>query len=176
METGVSSPFSQKPPTGSCPEPAESSSPSIPISVRSSLILPCHIFLGLPSGLLLSGLPTKTLKTPFPSPCVPNILSTLPSSFNHPNNIRRRIRAVNFIIMQLYPRSVCLHFRSNILLNTLLKNPQSMFLPQSERPIFEPTQYNWQNYSFEYFNLQVFWYETGRQKILERILAIIPWI
>jgi hypothetical protein len=28
-----------------------------------------------------------------------------------------------------------------------------MFLPQSERPSFSSTQYNWQNYSFIYFNL-----------------------
>jgi hypothetical protein len=28
-----------------------------------------------------------------------------------------------------------------------------MFLPQSERPIFAPTQHNWQNYSFVCFNL-----------------------
>jgi hypothetical protein len=31
---------------------------------------------------------------------------------------------------------------------SVLKNPQSMFLPQSERPSFVPIQYNWQNYSF----------------------------
>jgi len=32
---------------------------------------------------------------------------------------------------------------SNILLNTVLKNPQSVFLPQSERPSFAPIQHNW---------------------------------
>jgi hypothetical protein len=35
--------------------------PSIPISLRSMLMLPSHLRLGLPSGLLPSGLPTKTL-------------------------------------------------------------------------------------------------------------------
>jgi len=35
--------------------------PSIPISLRSSLMLSSHLRLGLPSGLLPSGLPTKTL-------------------------------------------------------------------------------------------------------------------
>jgi hypothetical protein len=34
---------------------------SIPISLRSSLMLSSHLSLGLPSGLLPSGLPTKTL-------------------------------------------------------------------------------------------------------------------
>jgi hypothetical protein len=28
-----------------------------------------------------------------------------------------------------------------------------MLLPQSERPSFAPIQYNWQNYSFVFFNL-----------------------
>jgi hypothetical protein len=35
--------------------------PSILISLRSILMLPSHLCLGLPSGLLPSGLPTKTL-------------------------------------------------------------------------------------------------------------------
>jgi hypothetical protein len=33
---------------------------------------------------------------------------------------------------------------------SFLRNPQSMFLPQSERPSFALIQYNWQNYSFIY--------------------------
>jgi hypothetical protein len=35
-----------------------------------------------------------------------------PTWFNHPNNIRRRIQAVKFIIMQFSPWSVFLIFRS----------------------------------------------------------------
>jgi hypothetical protein len=35
--------------------------PSIPISLTSILMLSSHLRLGLPSGLLPSGLPTKTL-------------------------------------------------------------------------------------------------------------------
>jgi hypothetical protein len=52
-------PCSQKPATGPYPEPAESS--SITICPRSVLMLFSHLRLGLPSGLLLSGLPNKTL-------------------------------------------------------------------------------------------------------------------
>jgi hypothetical protein len=42
-------------------------SPSIPISLRSIFVLPFHLRLGLPSGLLPSGLPPKIRQTPLPS-------------------------------------------------------------------------------------------------------------
>jgi hypothetical protein len=50
-----------------------------------------------------------------------------------------------------------------------------MFLPQRERPSFPSIQHNWQNYSCVYFNLQ-FLYERGKQKILDWMIASIPWI
>ena len=43
-----------------------------PTSWRSSLILPTHLRLGLPSGLLPYGFPTKTLYTPSPHPYAPH--------------------------------------------------------------------------------------------------------
>jgi hypothetical protein len=69
-----------------------------------------------------------------------------PPRFNHPNNIQWRIQAVKFIIMQFSSQSVFLPSRSKYPpQHTVLKNPQSMFFPQSERPSFATIQHNWQN-------------------------------
>jgi hypothetical protein len=51
--------------------------PSIPISLRFILMLPSQLRLGLPSGLLPSGLQTKTPQTPLPSP----MRATCPAHF-----------------------------------------------------------------------------------------------
>jgi hypothetical protein len=61
---------------------------------------------------------------------------------------------VKFIIMQFSPWSIFLPFRSKYPpQHSVLKNPQSMFLNQSERPSFAFIHYTWQNHSFVYFNL-----------------------
>jgi hypothetical protein len=76
-----------------------------------------------------------------------------PPWFNHPNNIKLGIKAMKFIIMHLPQWSIFLSFRSKYPQHTVLRNLQSMFLSQSEKPSFAPIQHNWQNYSFVYFNL-----------------------
>jgi hypothetical protein len=79
-----------------------------------------------------------------------------PPWFNHPNNIQWRMQAAKFIIMQFSLWPVFLTFRFKYPQHSVLRNPQYMFLPQSERPSFAPIQDNWQNYSFVYFNLRFF--------------------
>jgi hypothetical protein len=41
--------------------------------------------------------------------------------------------------------------------HSVLRNCRSVFLPQSERPSFAPIQHNWQNYSFIYTIVTLFW-------------------
>jgi len=67
--------------------------------------------------------------------------------------------------MQFSPQFVFLPFRSKYPQHPVIKNPQSVFLPQSERPRFAPVQHNWQNYSFVYFNLQVFYMRWEDKRI-----------
>jgi hypothetical protein len=78
LEPEGSLPHSQEPATCLYPEPAQSSPCPCPTSWRSILILSSHLCLGLPSGLLPSGLPTKILNEPVLSPYV---LHALPISF-----------------------------------------------------------------------------------------------
>jgi hypothetical protein len=62
---------------------------------------------------------------------------------NHPNNIRWRIQVMKFVIMQFSPRTVFFPFRSKYLpQHSVLKNPQSMSLPESKRSSFAPIQHN----------------------------------
>jgi hypothetical protein len=69
MEPEGSLPCSQEPATCPYPEPNETNPhPPNPVSLRSIFMLSSHLRLGLRSGLLPSGLPTKMLYAPLTSP------------------------------------------------------------------------------------------------------------
>jgi hypothetical protein len=60
--------------------------------------------------------------------------------------------------------------------NPIFKHPQTKFRPQCEWLSFTPIQNNRLNYSFVYLNVYIFGYQPGRQRILHRLIASIPWL
>ena len=98
-----------------------------PTSWRSVLILFTHLHLGLPSGLLPSGFPTKTLYTPLSSP----ICATCPYHLILLDFITRTILGEEY---KSFSSSLCYLLHSpvtssllgpNILLNTMFSNTLS---------------------------------------------------
>jgi hypothetical protein len=142
------------------PNPVRPIDPYLP-KVHLNVILP-----PMPRSSLWSlafGLPNQNpvSTSPLPHACHMSLPSH-PPWFNHPNNIRWRIQTVKFIIMQFSSRSVFIPFRSKYPpQHSVLKNPQSVFLPQSERPSCAPIQHNWKNQRMGkekyFYSLRVSW-------------------
>jgi hypothetical protein len=107
---------------------------------------------------------------PSGSPNQNHVNTTLPSPMHAP--CPTHLVLLNLITLTIFSEEYKLWSSSSC---NFLHDPSSS-LPQSERPSFTPIQHNWQNYSFVYFNLQVSWYEMGRQKIFDWVIASIPQI
>jgi hypothetical protein len=101
--------------------------PSIPISLRSILMLSSHLRLGLPSGLFPSGLPTKT----FPHACHMS-RPPHPPWFKHPNNTRWRIPAMKFHHFAIFSTISLPPFQIQISSSTLCSQEPSVYVPPSK--------------------------------------------
>jgi hypothetical protein len=91
-----------------------------PISLKSIFILPTHLHLGLPSGLLPCGFPTKPYMHSSPHACYMPCHSYRPW-LGHSNYTWQRVQAVDLLIMQFSMRS-CYFIH---LQHPVLKHPQS---------------------------------------------------
>jgi hypothetical protein len=113
---------------------------------------------------------------PSPPPCVPHVPPPYPPEFNHPSSIRWRIQAVNFIIMQFSPRSAFLLLGPNIL-NTLFSKTLSQYSSLKVRDqVSHPCSTAGKIRVVYNLIFSVFWYDTGREKILDWIIVSISWI
>ena len=104
-----------------------------------------HLRLGLPSGLLPSGFPTKILYEPFVSPYVLYALPILVFSIwsSQKYVLRSTDRKAPYCVVFSAP---CYHVPVRPkypLQHRILEDPQSMFLPQCERPSFTRNLVYW---------------------------------
>jgi len=120
-----------------------------PTSWRSNLILSTHLCLGLPSGLIPSGFPTKTLYTPSPHPYAPHAQPI--SFFSTLSPAHYWVRSTDHLAphyaISSIPRCLVPPRSKYSPQHPTLKHPQLPFLPQCQRPSFTPIQNKRQNYS-----------------------------
>ena len=142
-----------------CPHPeSEKSSPCSPIPLlEDHLIASSLLHLGFPSGLFPPGLPTISLYAPHVSPkratCPthPILLDFIMRIISVSNTDHKDHRVLFSTPLLPHPSQAQISSSAPI-----LKLPQPMFLPQSERPSFTPIPNNRQKYSSVYVYLYTF--------------------
>jgi len=160
-------------------EPNSFSVPSHPISVSSTWIVLSHLRLRLPGGFFPSGFPIKILReSPFsPKPAPTRPYHSFP--LHHLKNISWGILTIINHKAPCVISSILLLLSLSqtqiFLLRPVLEHPQFMFLAQCARTIWHPRDPK--KIQFNTFLLFIFLgQQTGRQKILERMEAWIPWV
>ena len=133
LEPEVSSPYSQVPATCPYPEPNPSSphNPAHFLKIHLNIIPPSAS--GPPGGLFPSGLPTRTLRTPLPSP----IRATCPAhlillDFTTRTIFGKEYRSLSYSLCNFLHSPVTSSLLGpNYLLNTLYSQTPSAYVPPS---------------------------------------------
>ena len=148
------------------PEPPQSTSLHVYLEVPFKIILP---HLGLSSTLFPSGTPTEPLKPhtchmshPFLSPW-----------FYHPNNVWREAQIIKYVTWFSLFTCYYLHLGAKYFLNTVFSNTLDLCWSLNVTDKISHPYKNEANYSIVYLKLYIFGQQTGRQKDLDRIVAVI---
>ena len=147
-------------------------------SWKSNLISSYHLRLGLLCGLFPSGFPTKA---PY-SPLLSTIRATCPThlillDFITRTTLGEQYKSLSLSLWSfLHSPFISSLLGPNILLNTLFSDILSLCFSLNVSDQVSHTYKTTDKIILIYVNRYIFWYQEGRQKILHRMIASIPWL